>query len=129
QRQVGTDPSLVNGLDDRGRQDQTRRVWDCPTYRKGPRRSGHPGHEREMPALPLAEHPRAGPLRLDLLQGAVHLQRLLGTLRLLQGALMTEQTTPTRRRASFHRLTVSNVRRLTKDSIEVSFAIPAELSE
>lgn len=42
---------------------------------------------------------------------------------------MTEQTAPTRRRASFHRLTVSNVRRLTKDSIEVSFAIPAELSE
>ncbi|MEG2578891.1 MAG: phenylacetate-CoA oxygenase/reductase subunit PaaK, partial [Glutamicibacter sp.] len=42
---------------------------------------------------------------------------------------MTEQTTPTRRRASFHRLTVSNVRRLTKDSIEVSFAIPGDLSE
>ena len=42
---------------------------------------------------------------------------------------MTEQTTPTRRRASFHRLTVSNVRRLTKDSIEVTFAIPEELSE
>ncbi|GAA1404385.1 phenylacetic acid degradation protein [Glutamicibacter uratoxydans] len=42
---------------------------------------------------------------------------------------MTEQTTPTRRRASFHRLTVSNVRRLTKDSIEVTFAVPAELSE
>lgn len=42
---------------------------------------------------------------------------------------MTDQTTPTRRRASFHRLTVSNVRRLTKDSIEVTFAIPEELSE
>ncbi len=42
---------------------------------------------------------------------------------------MTEQTTPTRRRATFHRLTVSEVRRLTKDSIEVTFAIPPELSE
>ena len=41
---------------------------------------------------------------------------------------MTDQTTSTRRRASFHRLTVSNVRRLTKDSIEVTFAIPEELS-
>ncbi|MGO2053852.1 1,2-phenylacetyl-CoA epoxidase subunit PaaE [Glutamicibacter sp. 287] len=41
---------------------------------------------------------------------------------------MSEQTTPTRRRATFHRLTVAEVRRLTKDSIEVSFAIPAELS-
>ena len=42
---------------------------------------------------------------------------------------MTDQTTPTRRRAAFHRLTVSNVRKLTKDSIEVTFEIPAELSE
>ncbi|HJX76815.1 1,2-phenylacetyl-CoA epoxidase subunit PaaE [Glutamicibacter sp.] len=41
---------------------------------------------------------------------------------------MSEQTIPTRRRATFHRLTVSEVRRLTKDSIEVSFAIPQELS-
>ncbi|WP_404286373.1 1,2-phenylacetyl-CoA epoxidase subunit PaaE [Glutamicibacter arilaitensis] len=41
---------------------------------------------------------------------------------------MSEQTIPTRRRATFHRLTVAEVRRLTKDSIEVSFAIPAELS-
>ncbi|PRA06012.1 phenylacetic acid degradation protein [Arthrobacter sp. MYb229] len=41
---------------------------------------------------------------------------------------MSEQTTPTRRRATFHRLTVAEVRRLTKDSIEVSFAIPEELS-
>lgn len=42
---------------------------------------------------------------------------------------MTEQLSSTRRRASFHRLTVSNVRRLTKDSIEVTFAIPEELRE
>lgn len=42
---------------------------------------------------------------------------------------MTEQTTPTRRRATFHRLTVAQVRRLTKDSIEVTFQIPTELSE
>ncbi|MGP9501470.1 1,2-phenylacetyl-CoA epoxidase subunit PaaE [Specibacter sp. AOP5-B1-6] len=33
-----------------------------------------------------------------------------------------------RRRASFHALTVSAVRRLTEDAIEVSFAIPAELA-
>lgn len=42
---------------------------------------------------------------------------------------MTEQQTSTRRRASFHRLSVSNVRRLTKDSIEVTFAIPEELRD
>ncbi|MHC6177393.1 1,2-phenylacetyl-CoA epoxidase subunit PaaE [Glutamicibacter sp. X7] len=42
---------------------------------------------------------------------------------------MTEQTTSARRRAAFHRLTVSQVRRLTKDSIEVTFAIPEELSD
>lgn len=42
---------------------------------------------------------------------------------------MTEQTTPTRRRATFHRLTVAQVRRLTKDSIEVTFQIPTELSK
>ncbi|WP_427015484.1 1,2-phenylacetyl-CoA epoxidase subunit PaaE [Pseudarthrobacter sp. P1] len=33
-----------------------------------------------------------------------------------------------RRRASFHRLTVSAVRRLTDDAVEVAFAVPAELA-
>jgi len=42
---------------------------------------------------------------------------------------MTEQTTPTRKRATFHRLSVSEVRRLTKDSIEVTFAIPEDLAD
>ncbi len=34
-----------------------------------------------------------------------------------------------RRRASFHNLLVSNVRRLTDDAIEVSFTVPPDLSE
>ncbi len=33
-----------------------------------------------------------------------------------------------RRRASFHKLTVANVRRLTDDAIEVTFAVPAKLA-
>jgi ring-1,2-phenylacetyl-CoA epoxidase subunit PaaE len=33
-----------------------------------------------------------------------------------------------RRRASFHKLTVSEVRRLTEDAIEVTFGVPAELA-
>ncbi len=37
-------------------------------------------------------------------------------------------TVPTRRRARFHSLTVSQVRALTDDAIEVTFAIPAELA-
>jgi ring-1,2-phenylacetyl-CoA epoxidase subunit PaaE len=36
-------------------------------------------------------------------------------------------TTTTRRRARFHDLTISNVRRLTDDAIEVSFTVPDEL--
>ncbi|MDJ0355099.1 1,2-phenylacetyl-CoA epoxidase subunit PaaE [Paenarthrobacter sp. PH39-S1] len=36
--------------------------------------------------------------------------------------------TPAKRRASFHPLTVSQVRRLTEDAIEVTFAVPPELS-
>lgn len=35
---------------------------------------------------------------------------------------------PSNRRASFHALSVKEVRRLTSDAIEVSFAVPAELS-
>ncbi|GAB3279089.1 phenylacetate-CoA oxygenase/reductase subunit PaaK [Sinomonas notoginsengisoli] len=35
----------------------------------------------------------------------------------------------TRRRASFHPLEVADVRRLTNDSIEVTFGVPAELTE
>ncbi|MDQ6740506.1 MAG: phenylacetate-CoA oxygenase/reductase subunit PaaK, partial [Actinomycetota bacterium] len=34
--------------------------------------------------------------------------------------------TPAKRRASFHPLTVSQVRRLTEDAIEVTFAVPPE---
>ncbi|MEO5320432.1 phenylacetate-CoA oxygenase/reductase subunit PaaK [Arthrobacter sp. CC3] len=40
-----------------------------------------------------------------------------------------EQATATgRRRASFHTLTVAEVRRLTEDAIEVTFGVPAELA-
>ncbi|MBW4096088.1 MAG: phenylacetate-CoA oxygenase/reductase subunit PaaK [Acidobacteria bacterium] len=40
---------------------------------------------------------------------------------------MLDTQTASRRRASFHSLTVSNIRRLTDDAIEVSFAVPADL--
>ena len=36
--------------------------------------------------------------------------------------------TSTRRRATFNRLTVAEVRKLTKDSVEVTFAVPEELA-
>ena len=36
-------------------------------------------------------------------------------------------TTATRRRARFHQLEVAEVRPLTADSVEVTFAVPAEL--
>ncbi|ASN21368.1 1,2-phenylacetyl-CoA epoxidase subunit PaaE [Arthrobacter sp. YN] len=42
--------------------------------------------------------------------------------------MTTETQTASRRRASFHHLTVSEVRRLTDDAIEVSFGVPAELA-
>jgi ring-1,2-phenylacetyl-CoA epoxidase subunit PaaE len=43
---------------------------------------------------------------------------------------MTDTTViPTRRRARFHSLTVSQVRRLTDDAIEVSFEVPPELAD
>ncbi|MGP0224891.1 1,2-phenylacetyl-CoA epoxidase subunit PaaE [Paenarthrobacter sp. NCHU4564] len=42
--------------------------------------------------------------------------------------MTTETQTASRRRASFHHLTVSEVRRLTDDAIEVTFAVPVELA-
>ncbi|NYD77165.1 1,2-phenylacetyl-CoA epoxidase subunit PaaE [Arthrobacter cupressi] len=42
--------------------------------------------------------------------------------------MTTETPTASRRRASFHSLAVSEVRRLTEDAIEVTFAVPAELA-
>jgi ring-1,2-phenylacetyl-CoA epoxidase subunit PaaE len=42
--------------------------------------------------------------------------------------MTTETQTASRRRASFHTLTVSEVRRLTDDAIEVTFEVPAELA-
>ena len=40
---------------------------------------------------------------------------------------MTEITAPARRRATFNTLEVSQVRKLTADSVEVAFAVPPEL--
>ncbi|QSZ52978.1 1,2-phenylacetyl-CoA epoxidase subunit PaaE [Paenarthrobacter sp. AT5] len=42
--------------------------------------------------------------------------------------MTTETQTASRRRASFHNLTVSEVRRLTDDAIEVTFGVPVELA-
>ncbi|WP_275775980.1 1,2-phenylacetyl-CoA epoxidase subunit PaaE [Paenarthrobacter sp. Y-19] len=42
--------------------------------------------------------------------------------------MTTETQTASRRRASFHNLTVAEVRRLTDDAIEVTFGVPAELA-
>ncbi|MBO1267697.1 1,2-phenylacetyl-CoA epoxidase subunit PaaE [Arthrobacter cavernae] len=42
--------------------------------------------------------------------------------------MTTETQTASRRRASFHKLTVAEVRRLTDDAIEVTFGVPAELA-
>ncbi|WP_026546459.1 1,2-phenylacetyl-CoA epoxidase subunit PaaE [Paenarthrobacter nicotinovorans] len=42
--------------------------------------------------------------------------------------MTTETQTASRRRASFHNLTVSEVRRLTDDAIEVTFGVPAGLA-
>ncbi|KIA71946.1 ring 1,2-phenylacetyl-CoA epoxidase component [Arthrobacter sp. MWB30] len=42
--------------------------------------------------------------------------------------MTTETQTASRRRASFHNLTVTEVRRLTDDAIEVTFGVPAELA-
>lgn len=42
--------------------------------------------------------------------------------------MTTETQTASRRRASFHNLTVAEIRRLTDDAIEVTFGVPAELA-
>ncbi len=42
--------------------------------------------------------------------------------------MTTETQTASRRRASFHNLTVAEVRRLTDDAIEVTFGVPADLA-
>ncbi len=44
-------------------------------------------------------------------------------------AVTSDTAAPTRRRAQFHTLTVREVRPLTEDSIEVTFAIPVELAD
>jgi hypothetical protein len=63
--------------------------------------------------------------------GAVDLQVLRGTLRLVQGDLMTDTATASTRRhhAVFHELRVASVERLTDDAVAVTFDVPAELRE
>ena len=43
--------------------------------------------------------------------------------------MTTTQSAPAKKKATFNTLTVSDVRALTKDSVEVSFAIPPELQD
>ena len=90
-----------------------------PTGRRA-RPAGSRPHGREVPALPVARHPRDLALRVDVVQGAVRVPRLRRAVRLLQGALRMA-------RARFHTLAVAEVRPLTAASVEVTFAVPEEL--
>ena len=134
--------------------------------------AGAAAARREVPPLRLAEHPRARPLRLDVVQGALRVPRLPRAVRLLQGALMAARNLGSttsrraaaaieprldnllrlldpeaavasaflastvggehvakRRRARFHSLEVAEVRPLTADAVEVTFAVPEQLAD
>ena len=88
--------------------------------RRSARRRGAGAHARpqaardRLPALRLDRHRAGQRVRLDALQGAVPLPGLPGALRLLQVPLM----------AAFHPLTVTGVRRETRDSIVLTLAPP-----
>ena len=128
--------------------------------RRGSRLGAGPAAaRREVPALRLAEHARARPLRLDVVQGALRVPRLPRAVRLLQGALMAARNlgstaTPAaarladssvaetflastvggehvakRHRARFHALEVAEVRPLTADAVEVTFTVPEALAD
>src|SRR3546814_1017337 len=142
-------PGVDDRLDERRGQAQADGVRHSPAV--GSRRRLRPRAAvagREVPAVRVARHARGDALRIDLVQGAVRVPRVPRALRLLQGALMTDSTTisdaefvadallagavggPTasgRRRARFHPLRVAEVRPLTSDSVEVTFAVPADL--
>src|SRR5215218_3312783 len=84
-------PRVDDRLDERGRQGEAAplRHPGADGQRGGPGLgSGARAARGEVPALRLAQHPRARPVRVDLVQGALRVPRLPRALRLLQGALM-----------------------------------------
>src|SRR5204862_5540157 len=74
-----------------------------------------------VPAMRVSRHRTALRIRIDLLQGAMALQELPRTLRLLQVSL--SMSTP-----RFHRLAVNDLRRETADAVSMTFAIPQALA-
>src|ERR1700716_4201866 len=75
-----------------------------------------------VPAMRLRGHRGAVGIRLDLLQGAVALQKLPRTVRLFQMSLNMSSSIP-----RFHRLAVSDLRRESPDAVSLTFAIPQAL--
>ena len=84
---------------------------------------GGPHADPALPAVRLAGHPRAVPLRLHGVQVAVGVQRLPGALRPLQGHLMTTS------HAVFHPLAVASIEPLTDDSVAITFDVPEDLRD
>ena len=70
---------------------QAHGIRHCPAHRSHERRAqfgtGPLGPVRQMSSLQFAEHAGADPFRVHFVQVPLGLQRLQGTLRLLQGAL------------------------------------------
>ena len=77
-----------------------------------------------LPAVRLARHPRAQPVRLDRLQVAVGVQRLPGAVRPLQGALSACPRTPCSTRCGSRA-----VEPLTDDAVAITFDVPDELRD
>src|ERR1700693_6031164 len=77
-----------------------------------------------MPAMRLGGYRSALRIRFDLLQGAVALQELPRTVRLLQMSLTMPSSIP-----RFHRLAVNDLRRESADAVSLTFAIPRELAD
>ena len=99
-------PGLDDRLDDRGRQGEAPPVRHR-RHRPAARPSGAGPIRLELsvkcPRCGSLRHPRARPLRLDVLQGAVRVPRLPRAVRLLQGALMAARDLgATKRRARAH---------------------------
>ena len=84
-----------------------------------------------LPAVRLARHPRAQPVRLDRVQVAVGVQRLPGAVRPLQGASEMTAVADDRRAPaptrSFHPLRVGAIEPLTDDAVAITFEVPDEL--
>src|SRR5260370_3232466 len=77
-----------------------------------------------VPAMRLRGHRGAVGIRLDLLQGAVALQKLPRTVRLFQMSLNMSSSIP-----RFHRLAVNDLRRESPDAVSLTFAIPQALAD